>query len=172
VAASQPVAPAPRNQPALNLNMSAPTVASRNAGRLVDGSVPNIGDPVAANPIIATTSGASLPSIARADNPPAPPITAPAATAPARTIREPKLISDPRLSYPATARQTKVEGDVLVTADVDATGKVKSAKAVSGPALLRVGAEDTVKGWKYEPATINGRPVATQVTVKLEFRLK
>jgi protein TonB len=95
-----------------------------------------------------------------------------AASSPARAITEPKLISTTQLTYPPAAKSAKIEGDVLVTANVDATGKVVGAKAISGPAMLRVGAEDTVRGWKYQPATIGGKPVPTQVTVKIQFHLK
>jgi periplasmic protein TonB len=171
--AKQPVVrSAPPSQPALGLKMSAPTAESRNVGRLVDGSVPNIGEVSGSSALIASTSGAALPTITRTDVPPAPPTGSLAASSPARAITEPKLISTTQLTYPPAAKSAKVEGDVLVTANIDATGKVIGAKAVSGPALLRVGAEDTVRGWKYQPATIGGKPVPTQVTVKIQFHLK
>jgi len=163
---------APPSQPALGLKMSAPTAESRNAGRLVDGSVPNIGDVSGSSALSASTSGAALPTITRADVPPAPPTGSLSAFSPARAVTEPKLISTTQLTYPPAAKSAKIEGDVLVTANVDATGKVVGAKAISGPALLRVGAEDTVRGWKYQPATIGGKPVPTQVTVKIQFHLK
>jgi protein TonB len=70
------------------------------------------------------------------------------------------------------AKQSNVEGDVVILADIDATGKVVGAKAVSGPNYLREAAIDAVRNWKYEPATLNGRPTPGQVTVKIQFRLK
>jgi protein TonB len=170
--AKQPVVrPAPQSQPSLSLKMSAPTTESRNVGRLVDGSVPNIGEVSGSSALSASTSGAALPTITRADVPPAPPVASSTASSPARPIREPKLISATRVTYPPAARSAKIEGEVMVAAIIDTTGKVVGAKAVSGPALLRVGAEDTVRGWKYEPATIGGKPVPTQVTVKIQFHL-
>jgi protein TonB len=171
--AKQPAAHStPSNQPALGLKMSAPTTESRNVGRLVDGSVPNIGEVSGSSALSASTSGAALPTITRADVPPAPPTGSSMASSPARAITEPKLISTTQLTYPPAAKSAKIEGDVLVTANVDATGKVVGAKAISGPALLRVGAEDTVRGWKYQPAMIGGKPVPAQVTVKIQFHLK
>jgi outer membrane biosynthesis protein TonB len=31
---------------------------------------------------------------------------------------------------------------------------------------------DAVRNWKYEPATVSGKPTSTQITVKIQFRLK
>ena len=69
------------------------------------------------------------------------------------------------------AKQSNVEGDVVISAEVDATGKVVEAKAESGPIFLRDAAVDAVRKWKYEPATLNGRQTTGQVTVKIKFRL-
>jgi protein TonB len=70
------------------------------------------------------------------------------------------------------AKQTGLEGDVVISAEVDAAGKVVAAKALDGPMILRQAAVDAVRGWKYEPALVNGEPSSAQVTVKIQFRLK
>jgi protein TonB len=70
------------------------------------------------------------------------------------------------------AKQGNVEGDVVVTADIDATGKVIAARATAGPAYLRQAAVDAVRNWKYEPANLNGKPISAQVSIKIQFRLK
>jgi protein TonB len=70
------------------------------------------------------------------------------------------------------AKQTNVEGDVVISAEVDVTGKVVGAKVVSGPMYLREAAVDAVRNWKYEPATLNGKPTTGQITVKIQFRLR
>jgi outer membrane biosynthesis protein TonB len=38
--------------------------------------------------------------------------------------------------------------------------------------VLRAAALDAVKRWKYAPATIGGKPVASTQIVKVDFRLK
>jgi protein TonB len=73
--------------------------------------------------------------------------------------------------YPAFAKQSNVQGKVVVNATVDAKGDVVNVNAVSGPPFLRQAAMDAVKQWKYSPAQIDGRPASAQVTVSLEFRL-
>jgi len=57
-----------------------------------------------------------------------------------------------------------------VDALVDADGKVKSAKAISGPDLLRQAAIETVRQWKYEPARLDGQAVAMHLEVTVKFR--
>jgi len=85
---------------------------------------------------------------------------------------EAKLISSTRPIYPPLAKQSNVEGDVLVVVNIDEAGKVAGAKATAGPVFLRQAAVDAVRNWKYEPATLNGKPSSTQITVKIQFRLK
>jgi protein TonB len=70
------------------------------------------------------------------------------------------------------AKQANVEGDVLVSAEIDAAGNVVQAKAVSGPMFLQQAAVDAVRQWKYEPATLDARPSSTHINIKIQFRLK
>jgi protein TonB len=83
-----------------------------------------------------------------------------------------KLISAARPVYPAAAKESGVQGAVTVAANVDATGKVTAARALNGPMLLRQAAVDSVKQWKYSPASIDGKPASSLVTVNVEFKLK
>jgi TonB family protein len=160
-----------RPQLAHDLKMSAPTAESR-AGRLVDGSVPNIAGVTTTGAVIGTPGGDLIPTVSRPNTPPAPPAVLGGSGMSAGTASEPKLITSTRPVYPPLAKQSNIEGDVLVSADVDATGKVVGAKAVSGPMYLRQAALDAVRNWKYEPAISNGKPTAAQVSIKLQFRLK
>jgi TonB family protein len=78
------------------------------------------------------------------------------------------------LPYPPLAQRQGVEGTVELSVLVDETGRVTDAKVVSGPAQ-RVGfneaAIETVKRWKFRPATKNGVPVKVWLPVKVDFRL-
>jgi TonB family protein len=84
-------------------------------------------------------------------------------------VEQATLIRRAPTSYPALARQARVSGTVRVEAVVGTDGKVKSAKAISGPPLLRQAAVDSVKQWTYRPATLNGVPSQTTVSVDLLF---
>jgi len=63
-------------------------------------------------------------------------------------------------------------GSVTIDAIVDASGAVSSMNVLSGPPSLRRPALEALKNYKYEPATLHGRPVAAHVTVKIQFRFE
>lgn len=86
-------------------------------------------------------------------------------------IDPPKLTSSPSAIYPAMARNGNIEGVVVVDALVDANGTVTQAQAVSGPTLLRQAAADSVRSWKYQPAKLNGQPIAVHTQVSVDFHL-
>jgi len=67
------------------------------------------------------------------------------------------------------AKTMHAEGAVVVEATIGTDGSVKSAKAVSGHALLRDAASSAVKQWRYKPATLNGQPIETSVQVTIKF---
>jgi TonB family protein len=91
---------------------------------------------------------------------------------PVRKATPAKLQFSAPAQYPAMARQIRVEGEVVISLDVDATGKVSGARAVSGPPILRTAAIDAVRRWKYQPATLGDKPVASTEVVKVQFKLK
>jgi len=86
-------------------------------------------------------------------------------------VKQAQLISKVSPVYPQMAKSQHVSGNVLVDALIDATGKVTTMKVVSGPTLLHQAAMEALKQWKYQPATLDGQPVAMHLTVTLQFRL-
>jgi len=81
-----------------------------------------------------------------------------------------RLISSTPPVYPPLARSQGVEGDVTLDALIDETGRVTRVRTVSGPGLLQEAAADTVRQWKYKPATLDGNAVTMRVTVTVKFR--
>jgi TonB family protein len=73
--------------------------------------------------------------------------------------------------YPQAARQAGMQGTVVLDAIVGAQGGVEQVKLVSGPEALAQPAMDAVRWWRYQPYVTNGRPVAVETTVQLDFRL-
>jgi len=55
---------------------------------------------------------------------------------------------------------------------VDANRRISSMKVVSGPVLLHQAAMDALHQWKYQPATLDGKPVSMHLTVTVQFRLQ
>ncbi|PYY16892.1 MAG: hypothetical protein DMG60_13520 [Acidobacteria bacterium] len=91
---------------------------------------------------------------------------------PVRKAVPAKLVYSAPAQYPSMARQIHLEGEVIISLDVDPSGKVSAARAVSGPPILRAAALDAVKRWKYQPATLGDKPVVSTEVVKLQFKLK
>jgi TonB family protein len=87
-------------------------------------------------------------------------------------VKQAKLIASVPPQYPALAKNQHVSGNVTVDALIDATGKVTTMKVVSGPTLLHQAAMDALKQWKYQPASLDGKPVSMHLTVTIQFRLQ
>jgi protein TonB len=81
------------------------------------------------------------------------------------------IASKNAVSYPEMAKMQHVEGAVLLDVIVGSDGSLKEVKALSGPTLLRAGAVDAVKRWRFKPYVIDGAPVEVESTISLNFRL-
>jgi periplasmic protein TonB len=86
-------------------------------------------------------------------------------------VQQARLIHSVPPVYPALAKITRVSGDVVVDALIDASGNVKTVKVLSGPTILQQAAIETVRQWKYEPARLDGQAVAMHLSVTVKFRL-
>jgi TonB family protein len=81
------------------------------------------------------------------------------------------LVRQVKPQYPAMARETRVEGDVVLAAVIGKDGTVRDLKVVSGPAILVSSAMQAVRQWRYKPYLLNGQPVEVETQIKLQFRL-
>jgi general secretion pathway protein A len=93
-----------------------------------------------------------------------------APTAEGGELQEARLLSSVPVVYPAVARQTHTQGDVIIEAFLDPSGIVTHMRVVSGPTVLRQSALDSLRRWRYEPSTLNGQPVAVKMLVTIHFR--
>jgi TonB family protein len=118
-------------------------------------------------PQITTTAGllAMVPS----------PGVAAAPTAPAVRISEGltegKLVHRVNPIYPSQALQRRIDGQVVIRAQVGKDGRVHNPKAVRGNALLIAAALDAVRQWTYEPYKLNGDPVDMDTQITINFKL-
>ncbi|HXM97497.1 MAG TPA: energy transducer TonB [Candidatus Dormibacteraeota bacterium] len=80
----------------------------------------------------------------------------------------PKLLSSVQGIAPPEAVRGFVTGNVVVDAVVGPTGRVISSTVVSGRPSLRASALETIKQYRYQPATQNGRSVAAHVTITVQ----
>jgi TonB family protein len=74
--------------------------------------------------------------------------------------------------YSVIAQRSLVEGKVVVEVELDEAGNVVSAKASTGPQMLRSSAEDAAKRSKFKPATYNNRPIKAKAQIVYNFSLK
>jgi TonB family protein len=91
------------------------------------------------------------------------PVAADAPVLPAKLVRAAKPV------YPPDAMRNFITGDVRITAEVGADGRVGKVTVISGPAALRAAAIEAMKHYEYEPATKGGKPVLSQVTATIKF---
>jgi protein TonB len=86
-------------------------------------------------------------------------------------VRAPRQIQRVEPKFPPLARQTHIQGTVVIEAVLDESGNVVEMKIVSGHPLLVQAALDAVRQWKYEPTYLNDEPVAVQMYVNVNFTL-
>jgi len=86
-------------------------------------------------------------------------------------LQPPRLISSSPATYPPNARRQRVQGEVVMDALVDETGKVVETKVISGPVALQSAAREAVRSWRYAPARLNGDPIPVHTTVNVRFSL-
>jgi TonB family protein len=87
-------------------------------------------------------------------------------------IVPPKLISSVKAVASLDALRDFERGNVVIDAVVGTDGEVTSMNVLSGPPSLRASAVETLKQYRYEPATLNGQPVPAHVTVTIRFRFE
>src|SRR5260370_22440334 len=89
------------------------------------------------------------------------------------SVEATKLVKMVRPVYPEVAKQTGVEGSVLIRAVISVSGDLLNAEVVStSNSDLATAALDAVKQWKYQPTLLNGEPVEVITTIAVNFKLK
>jgi len=83
-----------------------------------------------------------------------------------------QAVSLPKPAYPIIAKQIRAQGPVNVQILVDETGKVISAQAIKGNAMLFHAAEDAARRARFTPTVLNGEPVKVQGVITYNFSLQ
>ncbi len=74
--------------------------------------------------------------------------------------------------YPDEARESGVQGTVVLDVVIDDQGGVSALQVIEGHPLLAMAAVTAVEQWLYLPYTVDGRPVEVATTVSLNFTLQ
>ena len=81
------------------------------------------------------------------------------------------LIKKVTPNYPPLARQARIQGTVVLQAEISKEGTIQNLQLISGHAMLAPAAIEAVKQWRYKPYLLNGEPVAVETQVVVNFSL-
>jgi len=118
---------------------------------------------------IVETQPSSIP-----ESPPAPEVQESKQKAAATVKAKPRYLRNPPPHYPRSARKRGIEGRVLLSVTVGATGRPEavSINQSSGYKPLDQSARKAILGWRFSPATLGGVPRRSVVLIPIEYKLK
>jgi len=105
------------------------------------------------------------------------PVATPKVAAPPQRVRVSQgvttglLIHKVQPNYPPLARQARIQGSVVLQAEISKNGTIENLKVISGHPMLAPAALDAVKQWRYKPYVLNGEPVEVETQVTVNFTL-
>ncbi len=73
--------------------------------------------------------------------------------------------------YPPIARQARIQGSVLLQAEISKDGTIENLRLISGHPMLAPAAIEAVKQWRYKPYFLNGEPVPVETQITVNFTL-
>jgi TonB family protein len=86
--------------------------------------------------------------------------------------RAPRPIYTPDPVYPEEARKKKIHGTVVLSLTIGTDGRPHDTKIEKPLGYgLDEKALEAVRQWRFQPALKDGKPVETQTSVSLEFKL-
>ena len=73
--------------------------------------------------------------------------------------------------YPPLARQARIQGSVILQAEISKDGSIENLRLISGHPMLAPSAIEAVRQWRYKPYFLNGEPVAVETQITVNFTL-
>ena len=73
--------------------------------------------------------------------------------------------------YPKKARKARIQGQVVLQADINKNGDIENLSLISGDPMLAASSIDAVKQWRYKPYLLYGQPVAVRTQIVVNFAL-
>jgi len=81
------------------------------------------------------------------------------------------LVRKVQPAYPPLARQARIQGQVVLQAEISKDGSIENLHLMSGHPMLAPAAIEAVKQWKYKPYFLNGEPVEVETQITVIFSL-
>ena len=99
-------------------------------------------------------------------------VTRPAAERVQMSADTAEILSRPvKPDYPMLARQMKVQGSVILQAQIGRNGLIQDLRVVSGPPILASAAQEAVKQWHFKPHYQGDEAVETQARITVNFTI-
>ena len=87
-------------------------------------------------------------------------------------LKPPHAIYSPDPNYSKKAAKKKIVGEVLLSLIVTSSGTVRDVEVTQSlEKSLDKKAVETVRTWRFDPATLDGKPVAVRIRVQITFRI-
>jgi protein TonB len=86
-------------------------------------------------------------------------------------VQQGNLITQVKPIYPAIAKSARIQGAVVLQAEISKQGTIENLRVISGHPMLVQNALDAVKQWRYKPYLLNGEPVPVETTITVNFTL-
>ena len=115
--------------------------------------------------------GGVLGSIISSTNAPVPHVATPQRVRVSQGVTSGLLTRRVSPTYPPLARTARIQGKVLLQAQISKSGDIQNLQVISGHPMLIQSALDAVKQWKYRPYYLNGEPVEVDTTIEVNFTL-
>jgi protein TonB len=86
-------------------------------------------------------------------------------------VQQGNLVNQVKPAYPQIAKNARIQGAVVLQAEISKQGTIENLRVISGHPMLVPSALDAVKQWRYKPYYLNGEPVAVETTITVNFTL-
>jgi len=149
--------------------------SSRKSSPTLPGTLPSTGDRLngleAVELVSAPTNTSAETTTVDIESEPPPPAPRPVLKPVSGGVLNGVALNLPSPVYPESARRLRTAGIVTVEVVVDETGKVISAVATAGPALLRDVAVQAALRARFSPTKLSGQPVKVSGLINYKFAL-
>lgn len=89
-----------------------------------------------------------------------------------RCVQKPELLKRADVSYPDALQANCAEGMVVIESIIDEDGKIRYPRLKESPGgpVMAFAALESLRSWRYKPATFEGRPVKVYYSLTVNFR--
>jgi TonB family protein len=88
------------------------------------------------------------------------------------TVNAPRAVYTPEPEFSEAARKKRFQGTVLLNVVINEEGNISRIRVQKSLGLgLDENAVESMKSWRFKPATRNGQPVAVEMNIEVSFSL-